>query len=57
MATKKTAAAEPAVEKIGLHNLTPSIGSLRSEPPMDVARFRSAQRGECRQHPLLHFAF
>src|ERR671928_261131 len=29
MATKKAAAAEPAVEKIGLHNLTPAIGSHR----------------------------
>src|SRR5438045_9476139 len=29
MATKKAAAAEPTVEKIGLHNLTPSIGSHR----------------------------
>ena len=29
MATKKSAAAEPAVEKIGLHNLTPAIGSHR----------------------------
>src|SRR5438105_11193580 len=28
--TKKAAAAEPAVEKIGLHNLTPSIGSHRN---------------------------
>src|SRR6476620_10846545 len=31
MATaKKTAAAEPAVEKIGLHNLTPAMGSHRN---------------------------
>ena len=29
MATKKAAAAEPTVEKIGLHNLTPAIGSHR----------------------------
>jgi large subunit ribosomal protein L15 len=30
MATKKAAAAEPAAEKIGLHNLTPAIGSHRN---------------------------
>ena len=30
MATKKAAAAEPSVEKIGLHNLTPAIGSHRN---------------------------
>src|ERR1044072_4293013 len=30
MATKKAAAAEPTVEKIGLHNLTPAIGSHRN---------------------------
>src|ERR1700754_4450907 len=30
MATKKAAAAEPTVEKIGLHNLTPSTGSHRN---------------------------
>src|SRR5829696_2194387 len=29
MATKKAAAAEPAIEKIGLHNLTPAEGSHR----------------------------
>src|SRR3954465_6592217 len=29
MATKKAAAAEPAAEKIGLHNLAPAIGSHR----------------------------
>src|ERR1043165_3564114 len=30
MATKKAAAAEPTVEKIGLHNLTAAIGSHRN---------------------------